>query len=145
VKLKRAFGELIENSIDFQPTGGQLSIRSQLADAASLASLTRQTFATPVLRIDFADHGPGLTEQDRARVFQPFYSKKAKGMGLGLSIVKGVIEAHGGAICEIGGESSAQNPHPGAHFVVLLPTQGEERRTRNGEPMSPQQVFGGGS
>ena len=99
VKLKRAFGELIENSIDFQPQGGQLTVKSSLTDAKSrIAQLTRTQFATPIVRIDFIDHGPGLTEQDRARVFQPFYTKKAKGMGLGLSIVKGIIEAHGGAI-----------------------------------------------
>ncbi len=129
VKLKRAFGELIENSIDFQPQGGQLTVKSSLTNQQSIAHLTRTEFATPVVRIDFIDHGPGLTEQDRARVFQPFYTKKAKGMGLGLSIVKGIIEAHGGAILEIGNEDAQGQ---GAHFVVLLPTMsGRERRPRN--------------
>ena len=126
VKLKRAFGELIENSIDFQPQGGQLTVKSSLTDQKSIAQLTRTQFATPIVRIDFIDHGPGLTEHDRARVFQPFYTKKAKGMGLGLSIVKGIIEAHGGAILEIGNEDEQ-----GAHFVVFLPTlSGQERRPR---------------
>ena len=129
VKLKRAFGELIENSIDFQPEGGQLTVKSSLADAKTVASLTRTQFATPVVRIDVIDHGPGLSEQDRARVFQPFYTKKAKGMGLGLSIVKGIIEAHGGAITEIGDEDEQGQ---GAHFVVFLPTaSGKERRPRH--------------
>ena len=138
VKLKRAFGELIENSIDFQPQGGQLSVKSSLVTPKSVQQLTRTQFATPIVRIDFIDHGPGLTEQDRARVFQPFYTKKAKGMGLGLSIVKGIIEAHGGAIVEIGNEDAQ-----GAHFVVLLPTvSGEERRPRH-EGGSPSQVFSG--
>ena len=129
VKLKRAFGELIENSIDFQPEGGQLTVKSSLADQKSVANLTRVQFATPIIRIDFIDHGPGLSEQDRARVFQPFYTKKAKGMGLGLSIVKGIIEAHGGAILEIGNEDERGQ---GAHFVVFLPTlSGKERRPRH--------------
>ena len=128
VKLKRAFGELIENSIDFQPEGGQLTVKSSLTDAKSVANLTRTQFATPIVRVDFIDHGPGLSEQDRARVFQPFYTKKAKGMGLGLSIVKGIIEAHGGAILEIGNEDEQGQ---GAHFVVFLPTvSGKERRPR---------------
>jgi signal transduction histidine kinase len=73
------------------------------------------------VRIDFIDSGPGLSEQDRERVFTPFYTRKAKGMGLGLSIVKGIVEAHGGAIREVG-----ENHHPsesGAHFVVVLPVQ----------------------
>lgn len=154
VKLKRAFGELIENSIDFQPQGGQLTIRSALADPKSLGELTKQTFPGQVLKIDFIDHGPGLSELDRLRVFAPFYTKKAKGMGLGLSIVKGIIEAHGGAICEIGNEDD-KGPHVGAHFVILLPAHVEGSRTRadrsesrsdhRAEPgKPPHQVFPGG-
>lgn len=143
VKLKRAFGELIENSIDFQPQGGSVIIRSSLADLKTMehmSTLTRQSVAQPAIRIDFIDQGPGLTELDRARVFAPFYTKKAKGMGLGLSIVKGIIEAHGGTICEIGNDDGG-----GAHFVVLLPAMStDERRPRGDAPKSPQQVFGGG-
>ena len=143
VKLKRAFGELIENAIDFQPQGGNVTVRPTLAEPRQLeplATLVRQVFTAPMLRIDFMDHGPGLTELDRQRVFTPFYTKKAKGMGLGLSIVKGIIEAHGGAICEIGSEGGN-----GAHFVILLPAHlGDEKRLRLEASKSPQQVFGGG-
>ena len=138
VKLKRAFGELIENSIDFQPSGGQISIRSSLADPKTIGNLTRQTFVAPTLRVDFQDRGPGLSEHDRNRVFAPFYTKKAKGMGLGLSIVKGIIEAHGGVILETG----RQDNEPGAHFVVLLPAQTAEERKRS-EQSNQQQGFGG--
>ncbi|RYG68667.1 HAMP domain-containing histidine kinase [bacterium] len=145
VKLKRAFGELIENSIDFQPEGGQLTIKSALADPKTLSSLTKTSFAGQVLRLDFIDHGPGLSELDRLRVFAPFYTKKAKGMGLGLSIVKGIIEAHGGAICEIG---DVDDNSIGAHFVVLLPALVLDDRKRIGESKegqrAPAQVFGGG-
>lgn len=142
VKLKRAFGELIENSIDFQPQGGQVSIRSSVVDPQSVLSMTRQTFSTPVIRIDFSDHGPGLSEQDRARVFQPFYTKKAKGMGLGLSIVKGVIEAHGGAIVEIGDEGEVNADQRGAHFVILLPVHEPSERKIRESGASPQQILG---
>jgi signal transduction histidine kinase len=124
VKLKRAFSELIENSVDFQPLGGQLTIRTSLAAPEVVSALTRRTFQGPVVQVEFIDHGPGLSEQDRERVFTPFYTRKAKGMGLGLSIVKGIIEAHGGVIREIG-DLEAAKPLPdnrqGAHFVVLLP------------------------
>lgn len=121
VKLKRAFSELIENSVDFQPQGGMLTIRTSLATPDAISGLTRQTFHGPVLLIEFIDHGPGLTEQDRARVFTPFYTRKAKGMGLGLSIVKGIIEAHGGVIREIGDLDEKNGNRQGAHFLVLLP------------------------
>ncbi len=162
LKLKRAFGELIENSIDFQPHGGQVTVKSSLADPKSLSQITKTPFAGPVLRVDFLDRGPGLTELDRLRVFAPFYTKKAKGMGLGLSIVKGIIEAHGGTICEIGDEDQSDG---GAHFVILFPVhqsderkrgekrtgenragenRGEEISEQNETPRPPQQVFGGG-
>jgi len=125
-KLKRAFGELIENSVDFQPHGGMLTIRTALADAEMLRSLPRsQQFQSPVLQVEFIDHGPGLSEQDRERVFTPFFTRKAKGMGLGLSIVKGIIEAHGGVICEAGGSdkgaTGSKTQRSGAHFMIFLP------------------------
>ncbi len=116
-KLKRAFSELVENAVDFQPDGGKLEINSSLADRDVLNWLGGAT--KKGVRIDFIDSGPGLSEQDRERVFTPFYTRKAKGMGLGLSIVKGIVEAHGGAIREVG-----ENHDPaesGAHFVVVLP------------------------
>lgn len=129
-KLKRAFAELIENSVDFQPDGGQLTIRTGFAEAETIRELTRHGMDGRVLQIEFIDHGPGLTEQDRARVFTPFYTRKAKGMGLGLSIVKGIIEAHGGVIREVGDVDLARRsygaaPTPGAHFVILLPAHEE--------------------
>ena len=116
-KLKRAFSELVENSVDFQPDGGKLEINSSLADREVLNWLGGAV--KKGVRIDFIDSGPGLSEQDREKVFTPFYTRKAKGMGLGLSIVKGIVEAHGGAIREVG-----ENHNPaesGAHFVVVLP------------------------
>jgi signal transduction histidine kinase len=128
-KLKRAFGELIENSVDFQPNGGMLTIRTSLADAEATRQLPQDRPPGPVLQIEFIDRGPGLSEQDRARVFTPFYTRKAKGMGLGLSIVKGIIEAHRGMICESGngiegkGAGDKGEVH-GAHFVILLPAHG---------------------
>ena len=133
-KLKRAFAELIENSIDFQPDGGQLTVRTSLLSSEAAREVTKTAWDGEVIQIEFIDRGPGLTEQDRERVFTPFYTRKAKGMGLGLSIVKGIIEAHDGAICEIGNQnllpqnlSSQSTPagntsdQHGAHFLILLP------------------------
>ena len=136
IKIKRAFSELIENSVDFQPLGGQLTIRTCLADPAAVSALTRQPFQGAVVQIEFIDHGPGLTDQDRERVFTPFYTRKAKGMGLGLSIVKGIIEAHGGVIREIGDFNAARtdkDARQGAHFLVLLPAAPVETSVQDGE------------
>lgn len=136
-KLKRAFSELIENSVDFQPHGGMLTIRTTLADSETLREFARGGVKQPALQIEFIDHGPGLSEQDRQRVFTPFYTRKAKGMGLGLSIVKGIIEAHDGAISEIGDASTVLSRvqganrgagATGAHFIVFLPAGVDEKR-----------------
>ncbi len=140
VKLKRAFAELIENSVDFQPQGGLLSIRTSLADDETIRTLGRGQGRNgcAVVQIEFIDHGPGLSDADRERVFTPFYTRKAKGMGLGLSIVKGIIEAHHGSIHEIGdreagrelgrdaregGARSLAQGVKGAHFLILLPSE----------------------
>lgn len=121
-KLKRAFSELIENSIDFQPDGGQLVVRSTLTTEEVARQISKARWDGAAIQIEFIDRGPGLSEQDRERVFTPFYTRKAKGMGLGLSIVKGIIEAHGGAIREVGDKQrSTTNGVQGAHFLILLP------------------------
>lgn len=122
-KLKRAFSELIENSIDFQPDGGQLTVRTTLMNSAQARALTKTAWDENVILVEFIDRGPGLSEQDRERVFTPFFTRKAKGMGLGLSIVKGIVEAHGGTIFEIGTQATAaeQDGSHGAHFQILLP------------------------
>ena len=130
-KLKRAFSELIENAVDFQPHGGMLTIRTSLVHAETLrphgtVRASSRRLHGRVLQVEFIDHGPGLSQQDRERVFNPFYTRKAKGMGLGLSIVKGIIEAHGGIIEEVGEPPAGDEQvpsHTGAHFVALLPAQ----------------------
>ena len=71
---------------------------------------------TPALRIAVRDNGPGLSaEQKRGRIFEPFFTTKTKGTGLGMAIVKRIIEAHEGGI-EVG-----QPGGPGAEIIITLP------------------------
>lgn len=63
------------------------------------------------------DAGPGIPPADLAKVFEPFYSQKAGGMGIGLSISRSVAEAHGGSLVA---ENRADG---GACFRLILPTQ----------------------
>jgi signal transduction histidine kinase len=116
-RLKRAFSELIENSISFQPDGGELVIRTARAersDAVKIASLPR---AREYLLVEFRDTGPGVPDEIKPHIFRPFYTSRARGMGLGLSIVKGILEAHRGNIAEVG---QAGN---GADFIAFLPVK----------------------
>ncbi len=115
-RLARAFSELVENGISFMPEEGQMTIRSSMANplvAQRLAGLTR---SRNYLCVEFSDTGPGVPFDAKERIFTPFYTSRAKGMGLGLSIVKGILEAHHGNIIEIGVEGK------GAKFLVFLPT-----------------------
>ncbi len=68
--------------------------------------------------ITISDTGPGIAPEDRARLFEPFFSKKPDGTGLGLAITKRILDAHGGRI-EV---SSA--PGAGATFTLVLPATG---------------------
>jgi two-component system sensor histidine kinase GlrK len=83
-------GNLLSNAIRFSPEGGVIRI-----------TLTRQPGC---VRMDFMDQGPGVHENDRSRIFEPFYrgvrqpADAARGSGIGLSIVQEYIQAHGGRV-----------------------------------------------
>jgi two-component system sensor histidine kinase PilS (NtrC family) len=68
-----------------------------------------------------ADDGPGIPPADRARIFTPFFTTKAKGTGLGLAVVQRIVDAHGGSVAV----DSA--PGDGAVFTVRLPGHGPAR------------------
>jgi two-component system sensor kinase FixL len=70
------------------------------------------------IRIAVADTGPGLPAESLAHVFDAFYTTKSDGMGMGLSICRSIVEAHGGEI-----SAAANEPH-GAVFQFTLPRDG---------------------
>jgi signal transduction histidine kinase len=77
--------------------------------------LTIATAAKPSsVLVSVADTGSGLPLESREKVFQPFFSTKSNGTGLGLTLAKNIIEAHGGAIW-------FENREEGAMFCVEIP------------------------
>ena len=68
-------------------------------------------------RVGVRDTGPGLRPEGLPRLFEPFYTTKSDGMGMGLSICRSIIEAHGGRLWV-----SACQPH-GALFQFAIPAQ----------------------
>jgi signal transduction histidine kinase len=118
-KMKRALSELIENAVSFMPDGGTLSVKTAPSSPGRLPNSARLSRLQPYVEIVLSDTGPGVSEENKERIFQPFYSSRVKGMGLGLSIVKGIIDAHRGAIRELGTEGT------GAEFTVFLPIEVE--------------------
>jgi len=99
--VRRALLNLVLNAIDVMPDGGDLVITSY--DGAG------------GFEIEVADSGPGLTEEDRRRVFEPFYTTKQNGTGLGLAIVYHIAEAHGGTV------TATNCPEGGAAFTIKFP------------------------
>lgn len=112
-KFRRAITEIVENSLSFFDRGS-LSVVTRVADAETLKRAKLNT-EIPYAAVVIEDQGPGVEPERKQLIFQPFYSSRVKGMGLGLSIVKGIIDAHGGAVMEEGRVGH------GARFVMLIP------------------------
>lgn len=108
-RLRRALSELIENAINHMGVG-KLRIATRISEP--VADLPG---STETAEIEISDTGPGVEGDQKNLIFQPFFSKRVKGMGLGLSIVKGIIDAHGGEVFESGVEGE------GAKFIIRLP------------------------
>jgi signal transduction histidine kinase len=68
--------------------------------------------------LSVSDRGPGIPEDKLKEVFEPFYTSKAEGMGMGLSIARTIVEAHNGLI------SARNRDHGGASFRIRLPLLG---------------------
>jgi two-component system sensor kinase FixL len=69
-----------------------------------------------LVEVRVSDSGPGLAEEVAKQLFQPFVTTKAKGMGLGLSISRSIIDAHGGRM------QASPNPGGGMTFSFALPS-----------------------
>lgn len=121
-KLKRCFTELMENSVNFQPEGGEIRVSTSLAEPSTRKWLGPGRDYHDYVQIKFEDTGPGIKTENKPRIFNPFFTSRAKGMGLGLSIVKGIIEAHKGIIYESGKHGK------GAKFTILLPYEREKKQ-----------------
>jgi signal transduction histidine kinase len=104
-RLVQVFRYLLENSLAACVDPVQIDIT---CDEARLGVVS-------ALRISVHDHGPGLNDEQRQRIFEPFYTTKPTGTGLGMAIAQRIVEAHGGTIA-VGDQSL-----PGAEIIIGLP------------------------
>lgn len=102
-QLHQAFRNLIANGIDAMPQGGTLDIRAKAAADGRYVT------------INVRDSGSGIAPEHLARLFQPLFTTKARGIGLGLVVAKNLIQANRGTI-EVQSE-----PGKGSVFSVTLP------------------------
>ena len=86
-QLKEVLVNLLENSCEAMPEGGTITIEEQSGVAQPLGHISL---------IRLIDTGPGIPEEVRTKVFDPFFSTKEEGTGLGLSIARRIVEDHGG-------------------------------------------------
>ena len=121
VLLHRAFQNLVLNALDVMPAGGTLTLRTSERGANVL--------------IEFSDSGAGLTPEECARLFTPYYTTKQQGTGLGLAIVQSIVSDHHGTI-----SVSSEEGH-GTTFRIELPKRqaGAAEIARSEEPATPQE------
>ncbi|MFP2957231.1 sensor histidine kinase [Myxococcus sp. 1LA] len=102
-QLRQVFVNLLDNSVQaLEETGGTVS----------LSAATREP---GMVELVLEDSGPGVSDVIRRRLFEPLMTTKARGIGLGLPLVKRILERHGGGIAYV------PRPGVGARFVIRLP------------------------
>jgi two-component system sensor histidine kinase HydH len=107
-RMIQVFLNLYLNALGAMETGGMLSV--------ALTELPGER-----IRIEVRDTGVGIAPQDLGRIFDPYFTTKPSGAGLGLAIVQKIVDAHGG---EIRVEST---PGQGTTVTILLPAKNQEQ------------------
>ncbi|NQT26722.1 PAS domain S-box protein [candidate division KSB1 bacterium] len=121
LQMQQVFLNLILNAIDVMPDGGLLSIRasiptdSDLHDPILFPEKEGDTLSSNLLII-ISDSGSGMSEELMQRIYDPFYTTKSNGLGLGLSIVYRIIQEHGGKI------QVKSKTDEGTSFYLFIPT-----------------------
>ena len=110
--LKQVFLNLILNAMQVMPEGGDLYIGTRICRDTPEGGAS-----VPAVEIRFVDTGSGISDQNITKIFNPFFTTKEKGMGLGLAIVHNIIHIHGGAI------EAENNNGPGAVFKIRFPLE----------------------
>jgi signal transduction histidine kinase len=105
-QIQQIFFNLILNALDAMPGGGTLTIQARAVSNG--------------VEMLFEDSGPGIPEEFRNNIFEPFYSTKDGGTGLGLTVSYNIVTSHGGTLDIIDGQGH------GACFRLFLP-MGEQQ------------------
>jgi two-component system nitrogen regulation sensor histidine kinase NtrY len=102
-QIKRVLVNVLDNALEVIGKEGEIEIS------------TSYNGGSKFITIEIADNGPGISDEDKQKVFLPYFSKKSSGTGLGLAIAHNIIEEHNGLI------SIADNQPQGARFIIELP------------------------
>ena len=117
--VRQAVVNVAANAAQAMARGGRITVRTLRDGDAAV--------------VELEDDGPGIPEEVRGRIFEPFFTTKATGTGLGLAVVRRIVEGHGGTV--------QVRPGPGAGTVFALrfplpPVPVEKRPGMRGESAS---------
>jgi signal transduction histidine kinase len=104
-QLGIVLANLIRNAVDVMPEGGRLAISAESFDEEGIRWV----------RLTVADSGPGVPAEQIYRIFEPFFSTKVRGIGLGLAICRAIVDNHGGKLRVV------SEPGAGSRFSLTVP------------------------
>lgn len=116
-QFAQVFLNLIVNAAEAMADGGKLRIESHASDG--------------YVHVVFADTGPGIAPEDLPHIFEPFYTTKDSGTGMGLAVSYNIIESHQGTL------SVESVPGHGATFTVRLPAATQPKTAKRGTRKTP--------
>ncbi len=117
-QLEQVVLNLAVNARDAMPDGGRLVLRTRMVEVPDHPLAMPDPGAGPWVVLEVADTGVGMDEETRTHVFEPFYTTKELGTGLGLSTVYGIVQQSGGAVAVL------STLGQGTSFHVYLPVAG---------------------
>jgi len=106
-KLRQVFLNVLRNAHEALDAGGKITIG---CDTVAEGGRT-------MVRVRIADNGPGIADKDRPNIFEPFYTTKPSGFGLGLANARKIVEQHNGTI------GVGKKRGRGSAFVILIPAE----------------------
>jgi len=119
-QFAQVINNLVINARQAMPEGGRLEVQ-----AANEEGLAGRQF----VRISFRDHGEGIAQAHLAKIFDPYFSTKPDGKGLGLTVVYSIIRAHGGRV------EAESEPGRGAVFTLHLPASPQRSPQTSAQPL----------
>jgi len=122
--IYRAFVNLVANALDAMGSRGKLTLRVGWAEGPTRRAYHRR------VRVEIEDTGAGIPSAERDRIFNPFYTTKEGGTGLGLALTHKIIEEHRGTIDVV------STPGAGSTFRVVLPLVPDAASADGGPPPS---------
>lgn len=133
-QIQQVFSNLVINSVQAMPEGGRIfiSMENIFIDENEITGLSEGKY----VRICVADEGCGIEKQNLGKIFNPYFTTKEKGSGLGLAAVYSIIKNHQGSI------SVSSEEGKGTEFIIYLPASGSGIKKNKAEAEKERQTSG---